>query len=124
MKPLTITASHVPAGLVLEVAGDLDYTNAQELRHAAQDGDLPPGRFLVVDLSELAFCDSSGITALIAAHHHAVAAGAGMVLVAVPARTRRLLHMTGLDQMFDIRDDAASLLGRRGRPAPGAPPRS
>ena len=112
MKPLTITASRVPAGLALEVAGDLDYTNAQELRHAAQDGDLLPGRFLVVDLSELAFCDSSGITALIAAHHHAVAAGAGMVLVAVPAHTRRLLPMTGLDQMFDIRDDAASLLGR------------
>ncbi|GGQ13680.1 STAS domain-containing protein [Streptomyces griseomycini] len=112
MKPLTITASHVPAGLVLEVAGDLDYTNAQRLRHAAQETALPPGRRLVVDLSELEFCDSSGITALIAVRNHALATGSEMVLVAVPAGTRRLLHMTGLDQVFDMRDDPRSLTGR------------
>ncbi|MGC3001958.1 STAS domain-containing protein [Streptomyces sp. G35A] len=109
MKSLTITASHVPAGLALAVAGDLDYTNAPRLRHAAQAAAPPAGRFLVVDLSELGFCDSSGITALIAVRNHAVAAGSEMVLVAVPATTRRLLHMTGLDQVFDIRDDAQSV---------------
>ncbi|GAA3494760.1 STAS domain-containing protein [Streptomyces prasinosporus] len=112
MKSLTITASHTPAGPALEVVGDLDYTNARRLRHAAQETDLSPGRFLVVDLSELRFCDSSGITALIAVRNHAVAAGTEVVLVAVPANTRRLLHMTGLDQVFDIRDDVTSLPGR------------
>ncbi|CAL9342113.1 STAS domain-containing protein [Streptomyces sp. Tu 3180] len=111
MKPLTITTSHVPAGLALEVTGDLDYTNAQRLRHAAQEAVLPPGRCLVVDLSELGFCDSSGITALIAVRNQAVAAGSEMILVAVPAGTRRLLRMTGLDQVFDMRDGPRSLTG-------------
>lgn len=111
MKPLTITASHVPAGLALGVAGDLDYTTAQWLRHAAQGTALPSGRFLVVDLSELKFCDSSGITALIAVLNHATAAGSRMVLVAVPADVGRLLHMTGLDQVFDIRADMGSFTG-------------
>ncbi|WP_309060109.1 STAS domain-containing protein [Streptomyces sp.] len=111
MKPLTITASHVPAGLALEVVGDLDYTNAQRLRHAAQEAAPPPGRSLVVDLRELGFCDSSGITALIAVRNHAVAAGSEMVLVAVPANMRRLLRMTGLDQVLDIRDDLHPLAG-------------
>ncbi|CAL9664409.1 hypothetical protein SUDANB176_07148 [Streptomyces sp. enrichment culture] len=109
MKPLTITASHVPAGLVLEVAGDLDYTNAQRLRHAAQETAPSPGRCLTVDLGGLGFCDSSGITALIAVRNHALATGNEMALVAVPAATRRLLHMTGLDQVFDIRDDPSPL---------------
>ncbi|MFF8102919.1 STAS domain-containing protein [Streptomyces sp. NPDC016640] len=102
MKLLTITTSHVPTGPVIEVAGDLDYTNAQQLRRAAQACALPSAGFLTVDLGELAFCDSSGITALIAVRNHVVSAGGRMSLVAVPANTRRLLQMAGLDQVFDI----------------------
>ena len=106
MKPLTITASPTPAALVLEVAGDLDHTNAQQLRRAAREAALPAGRLLAVDLGKLTFCDSSGITALIAVRNHVVSVGAQVALVAVPANTRRLLDMTGLDQVFDIRDTA------------------
>ncbi|MGW4025472.1 STAS domain-containing protein [Streptomyces sp. NPDC005009] len=106
MKPLTITASPTPAALVLEVDGDLDHSNAQQLRRAAREAALPAGRLLAVDLGKLAFCDSSGITALIAVRNHVVSVGAQVVLVAVPANMRRLLDMTGLDQVFDIRDTA------------------
>jgi anti-anti-sigma factor len=106
MKPLTIIASSTPAALVLEVAGDLDHTNARQLSRAAREATLPAGRLLAVDLGRLSFCDSSGITALLAVRNHVVSAGAEVVLVAVPATMRRLLHMTGLDQVFDIRDAA------------------
>ncbi|WP_184762783.1 STAS domain-containing protein [Streptomyces griseoloalbus] len=112
MKSLTITASHAPAGLVLEVAGDLDHTNAQQLRHSAQETALPPGRLLAMDLSKLEFCDSSGFTALIAVRNQVVSAGGEVVLVAVTANMRRLLHLTGLDQVFDIRDTVALLTDR------------
>ncbi|MER7486052.1 STAS domain-containing protein [Streptomyces sp. NPDC126497] len=106
MTPLTITASPTPAALVLEVAGDLDHTNAQQLRRAAREAALPAGHLLAVDLGKLAFCDSSGITALIAVRNHVVSVGAQVVLVDVSANMRRLLDMTGLDQVFDIRDVA------------------
>ncbi|GGQ06202.1 STAS domain-containing protein [Streptomyces pseudogriseolus] len=104
MKPLTIVSSRTPAGPLLEVAGDLDHSNAQQLRRAAAGAVLSAGLLLVVDLGELGFCDSSGITALIAVRNHVVAAGAGLVLVAVPETLRRLLSLTGLDQVFDLRD--------------------
>ncbi|MEQ8145080.1 STAS domain-containing protein [Streptomyces sp. OP7] len=104
MKPLTIVSSRTSTGSLLEVAGDLDHSNAQQLRGAAVGAFLSAGLLLVVDLGALGFCDSSGITALIAVRNHAVAAGAAVVLVAVPETLRRLLHMTGLDQVFDIRD--------------------
>ncbi|CAM5507963.1 Anti-sigma factor antagonist OS=Streptomyces albaduncus OX=68172 GN=FHS32_002789 PE=3 SV=1 [Streptomyces griseoloalbus] len=104
MKPLTIVSSRTPAGPLLEVAGDLDHSNAQQLRRAAAGAVLSAGLLLVVDLGELGFCDSSGITALIAVRNHVVAAGAGLVVVAVPETLRRLLSLTGLDQVFDLRD--------------------
>ncbi|MGA5125663.1 STAS domain-containing protein [Streptomyces pseudogriseolus] len=104
MKPLTIVSSRTPAGALLEVSGDLDHSNAQQLRRAAVGAVLSAGLLLVVDLGELGFCDSSGITALIAVRNHVVAAGAGLVLVAVPETLRRLLRLTGLDQVFDLRD--------------------
>ncbi|MEU0914061.1 STAS domain-containing protein [Streptomyces althioticus] len=104
MTPLTIVSSHTPAGPLLEVAGDLDHSNAQQLRRAAAGAVVPAGLMLVVDLGELGFCDSSGITALIAVRNHVDADGAGLILVAVPEALRRLLHLTGLDQVFDIRD--------------------
>ncbi|MFD7701569.1 STAS domain-containing protein [Streptomyces caelestis] len=106
MTPLTITTSPTPAALVLEVAGDLDHTNAQRLRRAARQATLPAGRLLAVDLGGLSFCDSSGITALIAVRSHAVSVGARVVLVDVSVNMRRLLNMTGLDRVFDIRDAA------------------
>lgn len=63
---------------------------------------LRPGQDLVLDLAGMEFCDSSGITALIAARNHAHAARAGIALAAVPAHTLRVLRMVGLDQIFPI----------------------
>ncbi|CAL9358461.1 STAS domain-containing protein [Streptomyces pilosus] len=104
MTPLTIKESPTSTGIALEVAGDLDYTSAPQLRQAAHTTVLSSGRRLTMDLGGLEFCDSSGITALIAVRNHAVSAGAEVLLVAVPAHLRRLLDLTGLDQVFDMRE--------------------
>ncbi|WP_411115476.1 STAS domain-containing protein, partial [Streptomyces sp. 029-5] len=61
---------------------------------------------LVIDLSGLEFCDSTGITALLAARQRAQAAGADMTLTAVPANTLRILTMIGLDRVFTIRPNS------------------
>ena len=72
-------------------------------------------QLVVLDLARLEFCDSSGITALIAARNHAVAAGADVALAAVPADTLRVLRIVRLDQYLS-RPDA------RTRPPATAPP--
>ncbi|MFH8370971.1 STAS domain-containing protein [Streptomyces sp. NPDC018031] len=106
MSPLKITTRDAPTGPVLEVVGDLDHTTADELRALAAAVPLEPGRRLVLDLERMEFCDSSGITALLAARHRALAAGAEVALAAVPANTRRILGIVGLDQVFPLYPDA------------------
>ncbi len=54
------------------------------------------------------FCDSSGLTALIAARNHAHAAQADIALAAVPPRTLRVLRVVGLDQIFPLHPDSHS----------------
>ncbi|MEU3290279.1 STAS domain-containing protein [Streptomyces longwoodensis] len=108
MSPLKIIKRDAETGPVLEVIGDLDFAHAPELRERLSRLVVPPGRRLVLDLAGLEFCDSSGITALIAAHSHAEAARAEVVLAAVPANTLRVLHLVGLDQIFTVQPDSDS----------------
>jgi anti-sigma B factor antagonist len=102
MSPLNITHSDTATGPVLRVAGDLDYEHAPVLRQQVDTLDLKAGQNLVIDLSGLAFCDSTGITALLAARQHAQTAGADIALAAVPADTLRVLTVVGLHHVFTI----------------------
>jgi anti-anti-sigma factor len=106
MSPLKITTRDARTGPVLEITGDLDYSNAAELRELVTGLALQPGQRLVVDLAGMEFCDSSGITALIAARSHAQAAQADLALAAVPSRTLRVLTIVGLDQIFPLYPDS------------------
>ncbi|MFJ4948201.1 STAS domain-containing protein [Streptomyces sp. NPDC088760] len=102
MSPLKITIRDAANGPVLEISGELDYANATQLRDLIPTIGLRAGQRLTLDLGEMAFCDSSGITAMIAARNHAHAARADVALAAVPARTLRVLRIVGLDQIFTI----------------------
>ncbi|MFD9353489.1 STAS domain-containing protein [Streptomyces sp. NPDC060031] len=111
MTPLKITTRDSPAGPVVQIIGELDYTTAPELRDLLATLTLEPGRLLVLDLARMEFCDSSGISALIAARNHAHAAQADIALAAVPANTLRLLRVVGLDRVFRLHPDTGSATG-------------
>jgi anti-anti-sigma factor len=106
MSPLKITTRDAPTGPVLEITGELDYANAGELREQLATVTLRPGLRLVLDLAGLEFCDSSGISALIAAHNQARAAEADFALAAVPDNTLRILRVVGLDQVLTFYPDS------------------
>jgi anti-anti-sigma factor len=55
---------------------------------------------VVVDLSQLAFCDFEGVAALLGAHRRARRIGARLVLAGTQGRCAQILHRTGLDQIF------------------------
>ncbi|MET7756096.1 STAS domain-containing protein [Streptomyces sp. NPDC005389] len=113
MSPLTITASEAATGPVLEITGDLDHATAPQLRKAADHLTLAAGQLLVLDLDGLAFCDSSGITALLATRNLAIEQGGDIALAAVPANTARILTMVGLDRVFTIHPDTATATASR-----------
>ncbi|MEV6564301.1 STAS domain-containing protein [Streptomyces kronopolitis] len=108
MNPLEITTRDAATGPVVEIFGALDHSTAADLRALIPTIALSPGQCLVLDLGNMDFCDSSGITALIAARNHAQAAQAGIALAAVPANTRRVLRIVGLDQIFTLHPDSDS----------------
>ncbi|ROP55959.1 STAS domain-containing protein [Streptomyces sp. PanSC9] len=111
MSPLKITTRDATTGPVWEIIGELDYTTAPELLAQLPTLALQPGQRLVLDLTGMDFCDSSGISALIAARNHAHAEQADIALAAVPAHTLRVLRIVGLDQIFPLYPDSAAATG-------------
>ncbi|MCX4546041.1 STAS domain-containing protein [Streptomyces sp. NBC_01565] len=120
MSALTITIRSADTGPVLEIGGDLDYDQAPRLRQVVTTLSLEPGQRLVLDLSRIQFCDSSGITALIGARNHAAAAKADIALAAVPDNTIRILRIVGLDRVFTLHPDVDTATTHRPttRPSP------
>ena len=61
---------------------------------------LDQGVSLIIDLSRLTYCDSTGISILVGADHQAKASGATLVLACVNAYIARIFHVIGLDPRF------------------------
>ncbi|MEV1026053.1 STAS domain-containing protein [Streptomyces sp. NPDC050264] len=102
MTDLTVTIDESEdARVVVRAQGDLDmhtatglYTQVGELltRHPA----------VFMDLSRVAFCDSSGYNALLRLHRRAHEAGSKFILVSPHPTVSRLLALTASDGIFDV----------------------
>jgi anti-anti-sigma factor len=90
---------------VVRFIGELDMAvapDAEQVGLAALwelNGD---GSALVIDMTELAYCDSSGIRALLAIHKAAAASGHGVTLRNPSAIVRRVLALTGVCEVFAL----------------------
>ena len=72
---------------------------------------------LIVDLTATAFCDSSGLNSLVQAYRRAEASGIEMRLAVGEPAVRRILQITGIDQLIGTYPSVpASLIGGLGPP--------
>lgn len=78
---------------VVRLHGELDMLNANELRDFLVR---IAGSTVVVDLSDLRFIDSSGITALMSARKEILAIGQGFEVRCATGIVRRVFEITGL----------------------------
>lgn len=103
-----------PPVAIVRVRGELDFGTTPYLVEAL-DGLPEPGQSLVFDLSELDFCDSSGLGALIAAHKATARTGGRVHLAGVTPIVLTAINVTSLDQLFPLHDtvDAALAEVRR-----------
>jgi anti-sigma B factor antagonist len=87
---------------LVALGGELDLAGAGEmrarLRAACEESD---GR-VILDLSELQFIDSTGLSILVEYHERARVAGGRLVLVAPRAAVVRILRITGLDGALKV----------------------
>ncbi|MGW0121158.1 STAS domain-containing protein [Streptomyces sp. NPDC003327] len=107
---LRVEVRTVGASEVLVPAGELDHHTADLLR-APLDEALDAGRSrIVVDCSELGFCDSTGLNVLLGARLRADAAGGGVHLVAMRPAVARVFQITGADAVFTLHDSLDTAL--------------
>ncbi|MFF8643986.1 STAS domain-containing protein [Streptomyces sp. NPDC015345] len=105
---LHLTAQRPHAHLIIvTVIGNIDVQTAATMRtqtlEIMQEG--PP--HVVLDLAQVGFCDSSGLSALIGIWHAAREAGGSLGLADVPDRLMRMLAITGIDSLLTIHATAA-----------------
>ena len=81
----------------LDVGGELDLGNVHTLReHLDLVVEFGTGQ-VDVDMSQVTFCDSTGLAALLAAHDELAVRGRGLRVVNASAQVERLLTISGVD---------------------------
>jgi anti-sigma B factor antagonist len=96
-----------PEHTVLRVAGDLDLETAPQLLAAIEPYLSGGGEPLVLDLRELAFIDSSGLSALIRVNQRMVVAGRALSILSPAPPVAKVFEITGLDQVLPVRQGPA-----------------
>lgn len=112
-SPFSTSTETADTGPILTVRGELDVATASRLRTRIGELPLAAGQLLVVDLAGVTFCDSSGISALIAARNAAETAEASIALAAVPSRLTRTFALTGLSDYFPTYATAEEAIRQR-----------
>ena len=108
---------------VVEVEGEIHVSTAPEFDGMLSAG-IDGGRTaLVLDLSRVAFIDSTGLSVLLNALRRITRAGGRMALVCTNPTVLRLFEITRLDTTFDIHPDltAAVAVVQAGGSTAGAP---
>ncbi|MFF4188007.1 STAS domain-containing protein [Streptomyces sp. NPDC001691] len=95
---------------VLTPAGELDHHTADLLREPLEAA-IEQGRTrLVVDCSQLEFCDSTGLNVLLGARLKAEGLGGGVHLVAMRPVVARVFEITGAEAVFTVHDSLDTAL--------------
>lgn len=92
--PLRLHVSAADGAVVIECRGELDLSNAQELRNALPAPDAQGISVLRIDMAEVTFMDSSGLASLLEADRRCRELGATFEIVA-SRFIARLFALTG-----------------------------
>lgn len=87
--------------VIVRLCGELEVTTADLLRDCLERVVLTFPSRLVLDLSELDFCDSAGLSVFVEWHRRARAAGLELVLRSPSAHIRSLLELTLLTNLLE-----------------------
>jgi anti-anti-sigma factor len=109
MSPqLTFTVHPNGQGVILRVGGEVDLATSAQLHAKLVDlVEVGQAGSVVVDLTPVAFMDSTGLCVLLAAHKRARANGRRVLLVCPEGPVLRVLRLTGMDKALSIHGSLA-----------------
>ncbi len=94
---------------LLSVRGELDLASSPALEEQFEQALAEAPSLLIIDLRELEFMDSTGLSVLIRAHQRTQEAGHRLAIVNGSRQVRRLLSLTGVADRLTIVDDPQEL---------------
>ena len=103
MAPLDVEIQAQPGQAILVLHGELDMATESRLRDAAMAQlDVSGLAKLGLDLADITFLDSCGISVLVDLRNHANDRGIDLEILAVSQRAARILTIVGLAEAFGI----------------------
>jgi anti-anti-sigma factor len=109
---LRVSARSHRGHAVVDLSGDLDIASVDDLRGQLRSARQAHGDHVILDLTELDFMDSQGLSVIIGCHKAVSAAGGSLALVAPRPIVKRTLEITGLNRRFSIFNTVAEASGR------------
>jgi anti-sigma B factor antagonist len=95
---------------VVAVSGELDLASGPELESQLDELAAPGTTLVIVDLRQLDFMDSTGLSIIVRAHQRLVGQGCEMGLVRGSQQVQRLLDLTGVAERLRLVDTPDELL--------------
>jgi anti-sigma B factor antagonist len=110
---LNVSSRSADDHTIVIVAGEIDLYTAPRLHRELVDvlADDRPAR-VIVDMSGVVFCDSTGMNVLLSSLRRAKERGGQLELAAPRAAVRKILQVTGLDSVFTVLDDSVAASGQ------------
>jgi anti-sigma B factor antagonist len=96
---------------VIAVSGELDLASSPALQEELNRFASSESELLIIDLRELEFMDSTGLSVLVRAHQRAEEHGRQLAMVKGPQQVQRLLSLTGVGDRLTLVDTPEELLG-------------
>jgi anti-sigma B factor antagonist len=95
--------------VVIGLRGELDLASSPALEQELESGSAASAPLIVVDLRELEFMDSTGLSVLVRAHQRAAENGQRFAVVRGPQQVQRLLTLTGVAERLTLVDSPEEL---------------
>jgi anti-sigma B factor antagonist len=97
--------------ITVAVVGEIDFRNATAVREALREVLTADAGEVRIDLSQVPFMDSTGMTTLVAAYLGGRRNGIPVVISAVDPYVREKLQITGILPLFEVIDVAPETVG-------------
>ena len=110
---MTDAAREAETRRIVHLTGDIDLEHAPQVRKTLL-GAVEEGVWVLVDMAEVTYIDSSGIACLIEALQQARKSGSDLALVAVNPQALRVLELARLDTVFAIFTDLGHAVRQSG----------
>jgi anti-anti-sigma factor len=118
VQTLNLTTECHNGRAVVRLRGELDIATVDDLRRHLRAARRTYGEHVILDLTDLEFMDSHGLSAIVSCHKAVTAAAGSLALVSPRPIVRRTLEITGLDRRLDVFDSFEEAMTPRATAAP------